>query len=646
MLTLWTDDPALAAEADAAGIDRIGPDFERLHKGRRQQGLGYRLSEHRAERLPAIGSVLRSAELFARTNPVNAGSADEVERLLAAGVKVLMLPMFTSAEEVARFAALVAGRARVVALLEQAAAFERLDEILAVEGVDELHVGLNDLALSLGLRNRFALLATPLLEDIAARVHAAGLPLGIGGLGRLGDTSVPVAPDLVYAQHARLGASSALIARTFLGGDDLAAEVRRARARLAHWRALRRRRAATRDRGAAGMYRELTYCSLVNAPPERVAATLAPLRAIDPEVVLAVDDRMDPAWVDGYRQLADRVLLVPYPGSFARTYAWLREHCRGRWILQLDADEMPSAGLAAEVAETIAAADVTHAWIACRWLYPDAGSYLAQWPWRPDYALRLLRNDPAVLRFPSKMHATVQAVGARRFLRAPLYHADLLLNDGSARERKCARYEQGRPGFVIDGMSLNDVYYLPERRDDLRVAPVPAQDAAAIEAFLHPPPLTGEAHGAVARFGLDEVMLRSEDRPLAEGDYRARIVLLDDDLRLVAGEWRTFDVEVCNLGSTRWPGGMDPRPQVRVAYRWIGAGGAGEEGMRTAIGAPLAPGARAIVPLQVRGPAAPGTREIEIDLVDEHVRWFGCGVRTRIEVRTPAGPARGELQAF
>jgi len=237
VLTLWTDDPILAAVADAAGIDRIGPDFERLDKRRRQQGLGYRLSEHRHDRLPAVRDALRHAELFVRTNPLHAGSPDEVARLLEAGVQVLMLPMFTTPEEVARFTAIVAGRARVVLLLEQIAAVECLDEILVVGGVGEVHVGLNDLALSLGEPNRFALLAMPLLEHIAERVHAAGLPLGIGGIGRVGDLSVPVAPDLVYAQLARHGASAALVARSFLaGGGDLGAAVRSARARLAHWR--------------------------------------------------------------------------------------------------------------------------------------------------------------------------------------------------------------------------------------------------------------------------------------------------------------------------------------------------------------------------------------------------------------------------
>ena len=393
------------------------------------------------------------------------------------------------------------------------------------------------------------------------------------------------------------------------------------------------------------MHRELTYCSLVNAPPERVAATLAPLRALDPEIVLAIDDRMAPEWIDGYRQLADRVLLIPYPGSFARMYAWLREQFNGRWILQLDADEVPSAGLAAEIGETIAAGDVTHAWIPRRWPYPHAGSYLAQWPWRPDYVLRLLRNDPAVLRFPSKMHTTVQAIGARRFLRAPLYHPDLLLNDVAARERKCARYEDGRPGFVIDGLPLNELYYLPERRDDLRLATLPEADGAAIAAFLDAQPLTGTARGSVERVDLDVVMRKSEERSLTEEDYRARVALLDDDLRLVAGEWRTFDIEITNLGTTHWPGGLDARPQVRLAYHWVGARGKTEEGMRTAIGAPVAPGASAIVPVQVIGPATPGAIEIEIDLVHEHVRWFGRGVRAQIEVRTPTGRRKGSHEA-
>jgi hypothetical protein len=390
----------------------------------------------------------------------------------------------------------------------------------------------------------------------------------------------------------------------------------------------------------------LSVCCSVNTPPGRVAAAFAPLAPLGAEIVLAVDDRVDPSWIPGYREIADRVVLVPFPGNFALMYAWMRGQCAGEWILQLDLDEVPAGALAEEVAVTIAAGDVTHAWVPRRWLYPDGGSWLAQWPWRPDYALRLVRNDPALLRFPGLLHCTVRALGPARYLRAPLYHADLLMTDLAGRERKHAAYEAELPGFVIDGVSLNEVYYLPERRTDLVLAPVPDADASAVAAFLDAgaevaPHLRRAAPASLAVATTEEIWRHSEGRTLGEDAYAGSVELLDDDLRLVAGEWRTFDVEVRNTGSAHWPGGMDALPQIRLAYRWLDPGGGpAQEGARTGLPAPLGPGASAIVPLQVLGPARVGEQEIEIGLVHEEVRWFGHGVRERIAVRAPAGDAR------
>jgi hypothetical protein len=383
---------------------------------------------------------------------------------------------------------------------------------------------------------------------------------------------------------------------------------------------------------------------LVNTSPARVAATFAPLRELDAQFVLAVDERAPQDWIEGYRTLADRVVVVPFPGVFSRLYAWLVSECAGDWILQLDHDEIPSAGFAAEVAETIAAGDVTHGWVRRRWLYPDRARYLAEWPWRPDYLPRLLRNDPALLRFPALIHGIVSVLGPRRYLREPLYHADLVLTDVAARERKCAGYDRDLPGMVIDGRSLNEVYYLPERRRQLRLLDVPAADAGLVADFLDErtptPASAGRTAVEVERRTLAEITARDENRTLADGDYRASIELLEDDLRLVCGEARTFDVAVRNDGAASWPGGMDARPQVRLAYRWHTGRGRTEEGLRTALPAPLEPGASVIVPLEVLGPERPGKREIEIDLVHEHVRWFGCAVRARVEVSGPSGSAR------
>jgi HpcH/HpaI aldolase/citrate lyase family protein len=240
VLTLWTSDPELAARADAAGIERVGVDLERLGKRQRQNGLGTWISPHSEYDLAAVGHALSDARLFARLDPLHDGTPAQVERVLAAGAEVLMLPMFRSAAEVERFVELVGARARVVLLLETPEAVECVREIVAVKGVDEIHLGLNDLTLALGLPNRFMLLASTLAARVAAAVTGAGLRFGAGGIGRAGDDSLPIPADLVYAQYARLGASAALISRSFVGPDaaavDLAREVERSRARMAEWR--------------------------------------------------------------------------------------------------------------------------------------------------------------------------------------------------------------------------------------------------------------------------------------------------------------------------------------------------------------------------------------------------------------------------
>jgi hypothetical protein len=122
-------------------------------------------------------------------------------------------------------------------LVEHADALDRLAEMVEVEGVDEVHIGLNDLALSLGLANRWLALAGDLALEAGAIVRAAGLRFGLGGIGRAEDKGLPVPADLIYAEYARTGARAALLSRSFFrgGGMDLDREVLRARRALADW---------------------------------------------------------------------------------------------------------------------------------------------------------------------------------------------------------------------------------------------------------------------------------------------------------------------------------------------------------------------------------------------------------------------------
>jgi len=245
-LTLITADPALAAAADRAGVDRIGLDLEKLGKEARQAGAATRLSDHDWKDFAAIAPALARADLFARLDPLHPGTPGEIERALQAGVRVLMLPFFHGADEVDRFVRLVGRRAQVVILLETAAASLRVRDVLAVPGIDEVMLGLNDLRLQFGVRSHFEVLASPLLDALAAEAHRAGIPLSLGGLARPDDTTLPVAPDLVYAQFPRLGATGAWIARSFFresglrgsaSATDIGPAIAAIRRRLDRWAA-------------------------------------------------------------------------------------------------------------------------------------------------------------------------------------------------------------------------------------------------------------------------------------------------------------------------------------------------------------------------------------------------------------------------
>ena len=240
VLTAITNDPGLAARADAAGVDRVGIDIERLNKSARQGHLAdARLSDHRLADLADLAPVLRRAALFARLNPLHDGSGDEVATALAGGAGVLMLPFFTTAGEVEGLVRLADGRARIVLLLETAAALVRLHDILAVAGIDEVMVGLNDLHLYIGIANPFELVASDLMTLVSDQVRGRGLGFGFGGVARAGDDTLPVPADLVLAQHARLRSSAAWLSRSFFAAlpetSDLGSEIERLRGRLAYW---------------------------------------------------------------------------------------------------------------------------------------------------------------------------------------------------------------------------------------------------------------------------------------------------------------------------------------------------------------------------------------------------------------------------
>ena len=214
-----TNLPEVATIAEAAGVDRIFVDLEYIGKTLRQGGMDTVQSKHTTEDVKKIAEALTKAELLVRVNPIHeateeyTSSQQEIDTVIRNGAKVLMLPYFKTPGEVEQFVKFVGGRARTMLLVETAEAAEGIDDILAVDGIDEIFIGLNDLSLSYGKKFMFELLADGTVDRLVEKFKAKGIPYGFGGLASLEGGLLP--GKMVLLEHYRLGSGCVILSRSF-----------------------------------------------------------------------------------------------------------------------------------------------------------------------------------------------------------------------------------------------------------------------------------------------------------------------------------------------------------------------------------------------------------------------------------------------
>lgn len=133
-LMLLTADPVFAVQAQDAGVDRIFLDLEYINKIERQMGRNTVISHNSVEDVAKLRRVLDRSDLLVRVNPINPSLKAEVDRVIADGADIVMLPMVIDADDAQRFVEMVGGRAKVCLLLETSQALVRMDDFLEMGG--------------------------------------------------------------------------------------------------------------------------------------------------------------------------------------------------------------------------------------------------------------------------------------------------------------------------------------------------------------------------------------------------------------------------------------------------------------------------------------------------------------------------------
>jgi hypothetical protein len=211
---LITNDPALALDAEAAGVGRVMVDLESIGKKERQSSRATFISSHTPADIPRVSEVLREAELIVRINPIHEGSAAEIDAAVQGGADWVMLPMITDLSQVHEALRLLQSRTRLLPLIETSESMHQLEQMVRSNEIQECFFGLNDLHLSLGMDFLFEPLARGMVDAMATIMKRHHKPFGFGGLGAIsGSAELPALQ--VLAEHARLGSSCVILSSRF-----------------------------------------------------------------------------------------------------------------------------------------------------------------------------------------------------------------------------------------------------------------------------------------------------------------------------------------------------------------------------------------------------------------------------------------------
>ena len=213
-----TNRPEVAEIADNNGVQRIFVDMEYIGKDKRQP-MDTVKNHHTVEDVRKVRKAVKNNELLVRINPLYSDTKDEIEAVVDAGADIIMLPMWNTADDVEAVLNLINKRTRLIPLLETQSAADALDNVLRLDCIDEIHIGLNDLSISQHKKFLFQPLVDGTVDAFANKILLSGKSFGVGGVGAVGN-KVALPAENILAEHYRLKSNAVILSRAFCSAEN------------------------------------------------------------------------------------------------------------------------------------------------------------------------------------------------------------------------------------------------------------------------------------------------------------------------------------------------------------------------------------------------------------------------------------------
>jgi hypothetical protein len=203
-----------ALKFESFGIETIFIDLEQFGKQKRQGHIDSVKSKHEVSDIAKIKAGLNNAEILVRIDPVNPNTKKQIDDVIIAGADIIMLPYFTTFEEVEYFFDCIDGRVKTKLLFEHIDSLPLIESIHNKFSMDEVYFGLNDLSLSIGHNFMFSVLTNNILDNAISYCKLNNIRFGIGGIGSYNNGKIP--GKLILREYKRLGASSTILSRSIV----------------------------------------------------------------------------------------------------------------------------------------------------------------------------------------------------------------------------------------------------------------------------------------------------------------------------------------------------------------------------------------------------------------------------------------------